>query len=605
MRPHTLSLWTLLAGLASFALLPGCGGPPPDIQGGPAGSTGPNAALGGDEEPPSQPGKYGGKLVQAQVNDPKTLNYWLAAETTSSDILAPLYDSLIELNDYTLQFEPALAEALPEVSADGLTHTLRLREGLRWSDGQPITMEDVLFTLQVILDPSIQTNNRESLLIDIPQPDGSIQRKPLSYKALDERTIQFKLPAKYAPVNYALSFPIAPKHKLEAAYKAGRFNNTWGVNTPASELVTSGAWVMHEYQPRQRIIYRRNPHYWRKSDDGKQLPYLDEWIVLIVPDVNTATLKFRDKELDIVGVQPPEFARFKEEEGSGDYRVIERGPSWGLSFFFFNQNPAAKVDPAMINLFQQTKFRQAASHCLDRERICRDNYFTLAQPGWGPISPANKVFYDPTLPKYEFDLEKAKRLLDELGARDSNGNGFREWRGKEIRFNFLIYSGADIPKQVASIFTEDLQKAGINATYSQVEFNNLVMRLDQPPFEWDAAFIGFTANPEPHTSANLWRSSAPLHMWRPKQPKPATDWEREIDETILKGSQELDLEERKKHYSRFQHIVGEQQPLIYTVIPEQVTAIRNRFGNYKPCSSRISTWNMYEIFDTTATRDTP
>lgn len=593
---------------AGFGLaLAGCGGPPPVANNGgggatPASSTG--TQLGGDVEPKSEPGKYGGKLTLATIQDPKTFNYWVSGETSSSDILGELYESLNNRNAYTLKFEPALAE-LPQISEDGLTYTYTLKEGLKWSDGQPITADDVTFTLDVIMDPKTETIMREGMLVDVTQPDGTIKRQPFTYRKVDDRTVEFKLPQKFAPAESIFSFPIAPKHKLESPWKAGKFNSTWGVNTNPKELIASSAWTISEYVPGQRLIYKRNPYYWRKSAEGKQLPYLDTYTVLFVPDLNAAALKFQNGETDALGVPPSIYPEIKKNEASGDYKVIDRGPGWGFAFLGFNMNPNSSVDKNLISLFQDVRFRRAVSHAVDRQRMIDDIYRGFGVPGWGPVSPANKVFYNDNVPKYPYDLEKAKALLTEIGLKDSDGNKFLEYNGKEVKFNILIPSGVEPTTQAATVITDDLRKIGINAQFSPADFNDMVRRLDSAPYDWQSVMIGFTGGPEPYDGSNIWRSSGPSHQWWPKQKKPATPWEAEIDKLWTQGAQELDLEKRKQIYNRWQEIVAEQQPFIFTVVTNQNSALRNRLGNLKPPSTRITLWNTYEIFDRTATRETP
>jgi peptide/nickel transport system substrate-binding protein len=587
--------------------LAGCGGPPPvnpggGGPGGAANSTG--TEVGGDVEPPSEPGKYGGKLTIATVQDPKTFNYWVSGETSSSDVLGELYDALNNRNAYTLKFETALAD-LPNISSDGLTYTYTLKEGVKWSDGRPITADDVIFTLGVIMDPKIETIMREGMLIDVVQADGSVKRQPFKYRKVDDRTVEFVLPQKYAPAESIFSFPIAPKHKLEGPYRAGKFNSTWGVSTNPKELISSSAWVISEYVPGQRLIYKRNPNYWRKSADGKQLPYLDTYTLLFVSDLNAASLKFQNGETDALGVPPSIYPEIKKKEADGDYKVIDRGPGWGFAFLGFNMNPTSAVDKNLVSLFQDVRFRKAISHAVDRQRMIDDIYRGFAVPGWSPLSPANKVYYNPNVTQYPYDLEKSKALLAEIGLKDGNGNGFLEYNGKDVKFNILIPSGIEPTTQSATVITNDLKKLGLNAQFSPTDFNDLVRRLDSKPYDWQAVILGFTGGPEPHDGSNIWRSSGPSHQWWPKQTKPATPWEAEIDKLWVEGAQELDLEKRKAIYNRWQEIAADQLPFIYTIVQSQNSALRNRLGNVKPPSTRITLWNTYEIFDRTATRDTP
>jgi peptide/nickel transport system substrate-binding protein len=611
-RPFPFLLLSALAGLA----LAGCPGRPSGggATTGTGAGSGTNAAaagtyaslMGKEEEPPSVAGRYGGDFKSASISDPKTFNLWVSAETSSSDVLNPLYEPLNQRNSYTLKFEPRLA-ALPEISADGLTYTYRLKEGLTWSDGRPLTADDVIFTLDVVFDPTTQTIMREGMMVDVVGADGSIKREPFKYRKVDGRTVEFTLPQKYAPAESIFSFPIAPRHKLEGPHKAGKFNSTWGVNTPPSELVSSGAWLIKEYAPGQRIVYTRNPRFSLKSKDGKQqpLPYLDQYVYLIVPDLNTTTLKFRSGDTDILGVQQPDYPGIKkDEEAKGTYEVMNRGPAWGFSYLGFNMNPESKVDKNLIYLFRDVRFRRAVSHAVNRDRIANDLFLGLAQPSYGPVTPANKAFYNPDVPKYEYDLDKAKALLAEIGLKDANNNGILEYQGKDVKFNILTNTENGLRKQMATIVAEDLKNIGLGAQFTPINFNDLVRRLDSPPYDWQAVILGFTGGPEPNDGSNIWRSSGPSHQWWPKQKKPGTEWEAEIDKLWVQGAQELDPAKRKQIYDRWQQIVGEQQPFTFLVTPEQITALNKGFGNVKPASLGVL-WNLEEFFAVNAPRATP
>ena len=242
-------------------------------------------------------------------------------------------------------------------------------------------------------------------------------------KKLDERTVEFKFPVPYAPARSMLSFPIAPKHALGEVYKSGQFNSTWGVNTAAKTpeaLVTSGPWILKSYVPAQRIVYARNPHYWRRDAKGRPLPYLDGTTTLIVPDTNTTTLKFLGGETDVLGVQPNDYQTVKAQEQKGNFTVRILGPTQQTSFLGFNLNmrsQPAQENPALFRLFNDTRFRRAVSHAIDRDKICRNVYQGLAQPGYGPETPANKAFFNKDIPTFPYNPAKAKQLLTECGLR--------------------------------------------------------------------------------------------------------------------------------------------------------------------------------------------
>lgn len=573
-----------------------------------------NAATPGDMnaqvEPPSQPGKYGGTLINSSISVPRSLNPWISKETSTGAVVGPLYEGLITRNSYTLKHEGRLAE-LPQVSADGLTYTFQLKPELKWSDEQPVTAGDVVFTLDVIFDPKVDSSLRESMMVDVPVTGSKPQRykrEPIKYRRVDERTVEFKFPVPYAPALDMLSFNIAPRHKLEAAYKSGKFNQTWGVNANVKELVSSGAWIIESYVPGQRVVYKRNPNYWQKDAEGRALPYLDRYVLLFVPDLNTQTIKFQNGDIDILGVQHMDYPLIKRGEQKGNYKVLNLGPSWGFNYIGFNLNPnsrTAKRKPEMVELFRKLEFRQAISHAINRARLSESVFKTLATPSYSSESPANTLFHNPDVPQFPYDPAKAKELLQQAGLRSAPGQKHLQYKGKDVPFIIVTNTENNTRKLMATIIAEDLRKIGLNATFTPIAFNKLVSKLNDAPYDWEAHILGFTGGPEPHTGRDIWQSSGTLHTWWPRQKTPATPWEAEIDEIFRKGAQTLDVAERKKLYGRWQQILGEQQPMTFTVVPNTITAVRNKFGNLKPNALGGALWNLEELYDLKAARDTP
>ncbi|MBW3637562.1 MAG: ABC transporter substrate-binding protein, partial [Armatimonadetes bacterium] len=572
-------------------------------------------------EPPSTPGKYGGKITDATAGDPKTFNLWVSADASSSGAVSPLYSALIERNAYTLEWEDALAE-LPKISEDGLTWTFQLKPDLKWSDGAPLTADDVIFTLDVIYDPKVQTNFAESMKVDVPDGKGGFKRVPVGYKKIDDRTVEFKFPTQYAPARDILSFAIAPKHKLFKFWNQGQptktaFNPVWGANVDVKELVSSGPWILTQYVPGQRMVYGRNPNYWKKDEQGRPLPYLDQQVTLIVPDFNTTTLKFLGGETDVLGVQQTDYKTVKAQEKKGNFTVRNLGPTSSTHYLGFNMNmrsKPAKANPELFKLFNDVRFRQAVSHAIDREKIARNVFEGLARPGYGPESPANKLFFSPDVPKFEYDLDAARKKLAEIGLKDSNGDGVLELpNGKPVKFNIITNVENKLRVGQATTIVADLKKIGIDASFTPLKFSALISRVDNkpepgkpyPPFDWEAMLLGFTGGVEPNNGAGIWKSSGNLHQWEPYQEKPARPWEAEIDRLFREGAQEMDETKRKAIYAEFQKIVGQQQPFIYTVIPDRIEALKNKYGNVKPSATGGVAWNIDEMYDLKATRDTP
>ncbi len=611
--------------LLGGALLAGCGGQEKFANSNEAvsGSTmdkGVADAQNGDVTlPPSQPGKYGGTLTDAAISDPKTFNLWVSADSGSGEAVGGLYENLISRNSYTLKWEDQLAE-LPTVSPDNLTWTFKIKPNLKWSDGAPINADDVIFTMDVIYDPTIQTNMREGLLVDVPDGKGGFKGVPLGYKKIDDLTVQFKFPVAYAPARSMLSFPVAPKHILYAPYKAGQFNSTWGVDfaqKSPEKIVASGPWVLKSYVPGQRMTYGRNPNYWRKDVQGRPLPYLDGLVTLIVSDTNTTTLKFLGGETDVVSVPQSDYDIVKAQEQKGDFTVKNLGPTLTTNFLGFNLNMKSKPaqeNPELFKLFNDVRFRQAVSHAIDRDKICRNVFRGLAHPGYGPESPANKAFYNPNIPKFPYDPPKSKQLLADCGLKDLDGDGILQFPdGKPVAFSIQTNVENKLRVAQGTILQDNLKAVGLRVNFTPVVFNVLISQLDAkpepgkpyPPYDWQSIVLGWTGIIDPHDGRNVWMSRANLHQWEPYEPKPTRPWEAELDNVFRTGAQEMDEKKRRAIYDRYQTIVAEQLPFIYTVVPDAISALRNKYGNVKPCPIGQQTWNVWEMYDLKATRNTP
>ena len=187
-------------------------------------------------------------------------------------------------------------------------------------------------------------------------------------------------------------------------------------------------------------------------------------------------------------------------------------------------------------------------------------------------------------------------LLATMGLIDRDKDGYLEdAQGHRVEFN--LYTNAENPDRVkiCEMIKKDLEKIGIKINFLPLEFNNIVSKL-VANYDWEAILIGFTGGIEPHFGSNVWLSSGHLHAWYPKQKKPATEWEKEIDEIFIKGVQILDKKQRKKLYDKWQKIASEELPLIYTVLSESMFAIRNKFGNLKPTPYGGAFHNIEEIY---------
>ena len=221
-----------------------------------------------------------------ETNNPKTFNGMMTTETSSSDITDRLFGFLVDFDNATQQYRPGIAKSW-EVAPDGVTWTFHLRKGAAFSDGHPITAEDVLFSFEVVYDESLHPVMQEML---------QVGGRNFVVTAPDTHTVVINTGKPHAGLLDALStgnLPIIPRHALQDSYKSGTFASAYNISTPPEKLVTSGAWRLSQYVPNEKTVLVRNPYYFGFDQNKQRLPYLDELIILIVPDQDAADLKFR------------------------------------------------------------------------------------------------------------------------------------------------------------------------------------------------------------------------------------------------------------------------------------------------------------------------
>jgi len=539
-------------------------------------------------------GKHGGELVLSTTSDPKSFNPIVAKETSTTAITNHFFEGLTRTNGVTLEVEPNLAHSW-EVSEDGLEWTFHLREDVKWFDGKPFSADDVVFTFnELIYNPDIPTSARDIF---------TIEGKQFKVEKIDDFTVKFILPVKFAPFLRSMGHEIMPKHVLEDVVKKGEFNSYWGLDAKPQSIIGTGPFMLESYLPGERIVLRRNPNYWRKDDQGNNLPYLDKIIYVVVQNQDVALLKFQEGQIDYFGLRGQDYPILKPKESQGNFTVYNTGPAFGTNYLVFNQNRDKNpktgkpyVNPVKLNWFTNRQFRRAVAHAIDKKAIIDIVMNGLGFPQSSSMSPSSGFFYNPDVIKYEYDMDKAKALLREIGIYDRNGDGKAEdSQGNVIEFNLFTNTDNTQRIKIANIIRKDLEQLGFTINFVPLAFNQLVSKLDST-FDWDAIILGLTGGIEPHFGNNVWQSSGHLHMWYPKQKEPATPWEAEIDIIFNQGVQELDKNKRKVLYDRWQQIVAEELPFIYTVLPASIFAVRDKFGNLNPTPYGGAFHNLEEIY---------
>ena len=465
-----------------------------------------------EDAPPSR----GGQIVVTIRAEPRSFNRIVARDQTTLIIDAITQGRLVRINRATFELEPWLAERW-ESSADGKTHTLHLRPGIQWSDGTPLTSADVLFSIDAIFDPK-----SNSVLADTLSIDG----KPIGATAPDPQTVVLTYPSPSGlGVRLLDSLTILPKHKLEAALKAGTMASAWNSQTPPADLAGTGPFVLREYQPGQRLIYERNPHFWRKGPDGGPLPYADRLVLEVVPEQNAELLRLQSGAADILNgeIRPEDYVSVRRAQEQGQVRLIELGVSTDADALWFCLKPEAKRKDPRFAFVQKPEFRQAISHAVDREAFAETVFLGAAVPIWGPITPGNQPWFWPDVPRYAHDVTRARELLKNIGLEDRNGNGVVEdAAGTEARFTVITQQGLGYYERGTAVLRDEAAKVGIALDVAPLEFGAMIERL--LACNYDAIYMRpLVTDLDPAGNLDFWLSSGDAHLWNigQKTPQPS------------------------------------------------------------------------------------
>ncbi|MCW5316426.1 ABC transporter substrate-binding protein [Nostoc sp. KVJ3] len=545
------------------------------------------------------------QLVSAILSDPKTFNYPLSQEFPN--VFALIYEGLITQNPITAKVEPALAESWL-ISDDKLKIVFTLREGLKWSDGQPLTVDDVVFTYNdIYLNEAIPTDVRDSLRI------GESRKLP-TVRKVDERRVEFSVPEPFRPFLLSTGSPILPAHILEKSVKTKNqdgkpiFLTQWGVDTPPDQIIVNGPYKLERYDTSQRVSFRRNPYYWRKDAQGNSQPYIERVIWQIVESTDTSLLQFRSGGLDTVAVSPEYFSLLKVQEKQSHFTIYNGGPTSSTSFVWFNLNKGKRngkplVDPVKSQWFNNVQFRQAIAYAIDRQTMINNTFRGLGVAQDSPISMQSPYYLSPKegLKVYDYNQQKAKELLLKAGFKYNN-NQLVDAQGNRVRFSLLTNAGNKIREAMGSQIKQDLSKIGIQVDFTPLAWNTFTDKVSNS-LDWEASLMGLTGGLEPNDGANVWAPEGGLHMFNQKPQagqKPiegweVAPWEAKLGNLYIQAARELDEAKVKAIYAETQRITQENLPFIYLVNPYSMSAVRNRFEGIKFSALGGAFWNIEQI----------
>jgi len=538
-------------------------------------------------------GRYGGGLVVAERTEPKTLNPVVSVDSTSREVIGRMTADLIHINRQTLKTEPALARSW-SVSRDGRSYTLKLRRGLRFSDGHPLDADDVVFTFRAYLDEKVNSPQRDLLMVG-----GA----PILVTKLDADTVRFDLAQPYAAAERLFDgLAILPRHLLERAYREGKLGDTWGLSTAPAEIAGLGPFRLKGYVPGQRLVLERNPYYWKLDRRGDRLPYLDEITFLFVASEDAQVMRFESGETDMVSrLSSDNFSVLERQRKERGYRLEDLGPGLEYNFLFFNQNDLGAKDLPQVAAkqawFRDRRFRQAVSAAVDRAAIVRLVYHGRGAALWSPVTPGNRLWMDDELPHPSRSLDHARELLRSAGFTWKGDGALLDARGQAVEFTIVTSAGNTERNEMATLIENDLSQLGMTVHIVPIEFRALLDRLFRS-YDYEACVLGLVSgDADPNPEMNVWLSSGGTHVWHVGESKPATPWEAEIDRLMKQQLTMLSYPRRKRLYDRVQALIAEQEPIVSLASPDILVGAKEGLGNFRAAVlDPYTLWNAEELF---------
>lgn len=546
--------------------------------------------------------------------EPATFNY--ANNGWYPSVFVFSHDGLTRQNGVTGEIEPALAESW-QFSPDNKQVIFTLRKDLKWSDGHPLTADDVVFTYkEIIFNPKVPIAAKDLLRI------GEKREFP-KVRKLDKRRIEFVLPEPFSPFLQTTTgaqtnaVAIMPSHALEKTLRETdsngnlKFMTTWGTDTDPKKVVVNGAYQLETYTTGQHLILKRNPYYWRKDHNGHLLPKVDRIIWHILENQDLQLLRFRSGDFDVLGdsrpIKPEYYALLKQTENRGNFQLLNGGAWSSVLQFFFNLNTGRDeqgrpfVDPVRSRWFNLKAFRQAIAYGIDQQRI-NTNIFRGLGIFYHSAIPQQSPFYlSPAqgLKVYPYNPLKAKELLLGAGFKYDNQGQLFDEQGNRVEFTLMTNVDNVARVAIGSQIQQDLAKIGINVNLQPINFSLLGKNLSSR--RWEACMIGFESGSEPHLLAPVWMSNGAAHLFNMSQHslEPPIEgytkkpFEVVIDQLFQRGAQEFDLAMRKKIYDQFQQIAQEELPILYLVNDRALMAARNDVQGLK--YSGLASWGLWNI----------
>jgi peptide/nickel transport system substrate-binding protein len=363
--------------------------------------------------------------------------------------------------------------------------------------------------------------------------------------------------------------------------------------SPQKYMATLGPYYVAEHKAGSSVLLRRNSNYWKRDSAGRHLPYIDTIRLDIQQNRDLELHRFRRGEVHLINSLDAEsFGQLATEMPAAAH---DDGPSIDSEQIWFNQVPTAPIAPYKKAWFGSTGFRRAISEAINRADLCRIVYSGHAHPAVGPVPAANHFWSNHSLQPHPYDAQSAIRRLKNEGFRLEDGV-LRDRDGHGVEFSLITNAGNKSRERMATLIQQDLAQIGIRLNVVTLDFPSLIERITRT-FDYEACLLGLVNDDlDPNAQMNVWLSSASNHQWNPQQKTPATPWEAEIDRLMRTQGSATDAHQRKLLFDQVQQIAWAQEPFIYLVNKNCLSAISPKLKGSTPVALRPQAyWNIEHL----------
>jgi peptide/nickel transport system substrate-binding protein len=526
--------------------------------------------------------RRGGTIRISTISDYRTINPFVTAEAENiPDRISA--GGLVTRDPRNGEWIPYMAESFT-IAPNNLSITFNIRRGMKWSDGQAITADDWVTTWRIHTTEAVGSNSFDSFFLG---------DQPITVNKVSDYVLRINYPRTDAEALSVASYDPWPDHIFGPVFRARGADGIkamWGLNTPAEQIVSSGPWKYASYRPGERLVMTRNAVFgeWNKDAAGGVLPYLDNFEVAIVKDINAQLAGFLAGNIDTFGASTvdhiSQIRRAIQANQLAATIKVNASASATSQFIVWNWNRAS--DAFKQNLFRQAKFRQAMSHLVNRQAAVEVVFGGFGTPTYGSIYPALSQWVNPNAPKFDFNPAAATKLLGELGFTRKNADGVLVDRaGKALEFNLATNSGNNVREQLARLFVDEARKVGVKVNFAPIDFNVLVGQLQaskQADRPWDAILIGLSGGGlDWPFGPNVVKCEGGLHMYNTSG-RCIDPRETQLDALYERGRQDLNLQNRRNLSAQMQVIEAQLQPVVYIAGPNFHPAWNNRIGGHFP-----------------------